>query len=56
MVTTVLLLSLAAVVYYLYSLVASLRRNIARAKGSGLPYYVSRECRRPSAAPFRAQQ
>lgn len=35
---------LAVVAYWVYSNIAGLRKNIAAAKASGLPYYVSRGC------------
>ncbi|KAI1806074.1 cytochrome P450 [Daldinia bambusicola] len=40
MLSTLLLLQVAAVLYFIFSIVSGLKANIAAAKRSGLPYYV----------------
>ncbi|KAI1463857.1 cytochrome P450 [Daldinia caldariorum] len=40
MLSTLLLLQVAAILYFIYSIVSGLRKNIAAAKRSGLPYYI----------------
>lgn len=43
MLSSILLLFGAAIAYGIYSVVSGLRKNIAAAKRTGLPYYVIRK-------------
>lgn len=43
MVSSILLLFGAAIAYTLFTLISNLRKNIAAAKRTGLPYYVIRK-------------
>lgn len=43
MVSSIFLLFVAAIAFGLFSIVSGLRKNIAAAKRTGLPYYVIRK-------------
>lgn len=45
MLSSVLLVTGAFVAYWAFKIITGLRRNIARAKSTGLPYYVIRKWR-----------